>query len=59
MKQNNPFVVVGYSGPEYFCDREKETAKLAAAIENDRNVTLIDYGDCSAVFQELPSDSFR
>ena len=41
MKQNNPFVVVGYNGPEYFCDREKETAKLITAIENDRNVTLI------------------
>ena len=41
MKQNNPFVVVGYNGPEYFCDREKDTAKLMAAIENDRNVTLI------------------
>ena len=41
MKQNNPFVVVGYNGPEYFCDREKETAKFVAAIENDRNVTLI------------------
>lgn len=41
MKQNNPFVIVGYNGPEYFCDREQETAKLIAAIENDRNVTLI------------------
>ena len=41
MKQNNPFVIVGYNGPEYFCDRKKETAKLIAAIENDRNVTLI------------------
>lgn len=41
MKQNNPFVIVGYNGPEYFCDREKDTAKLIAAIENDRNVTLI------------------
>ena len=41
MKQNNPFVIVGYNGPEYFCDREKDTAKLLAAIENDRNVTLI------------------
>lgn len=41
MKQNNPFVIVGYNGPEFFCDREKETAKLIAAIENDRNVTLI------------------
>ena len=41
MKQNNPFVIVGYNGPEFFCDRERETAKLIAAIENDRNVTLI------------------
>ena len=41
MKQNNPFIIVGYNGPEYFCDRERETAKLIAAIENDRNVTLI------------------
>ena len=41
MKQNNPFYVVGYNGPEYFCDRTKETGKLVTAIENDRNVTLI------------------
>ena len=41
MKQKNPFIVLGYNGPEYFCDRKKETAKLVAAIENDRNVTLI------------------
>ena len=41
MKQNNPFVIVGYNGPEFFCDRERETAKIIAAIENDRNLTLI------------------
>ena len=41
MKQKNPFIVLGYNGPKYFCDRKKETAKLIAAIENDRNVTLI------------------
>lgn len=28
-------------GPEYFCDREQETADLIEAIENDRNVTLM------------------
>lgn len=41
MKQNNPFVVVGYNGPDYFCDRVRETQKLIVAIENERNVTLI------------------
>ena len=41
MKPNNPFVIAGYNGPEYFCDRVKETEKLIGAIENDRNVTLI------------------
>ena len=28
MKLNNPFVIRGYAGPEYFCDRETETKKL-------------------------------
>ncbi len=62
MKQNNPFVVVGYNGPEYFCDREKETAKFVAAIENDRNVTLIAprrYGKTGLIHhvqRQLPSE---
>ena len=25
---NNPFVIRGYAGPEYFYDRESETKKL-------------------------------
>ncbi len=37
----NPFVVEGYAGMEYFCDREEETATLISALENGRNVTLI------------------
>jgi len=42
MKQlNNPFVVYGYKGAEYFCDRKEETEKLVAALENERNVTLV------------------
>ena len=41
MKPNNPFSIVGYQGPEYFCDREKETKKLLSWIESDSNVTLI------------------
>lgn len=38
---NNPFVVYGYKGPEYFCDRELETEKIISALHNERNVTLV------------------
>ena len=41
MKLKNPFLTAGYAGADYFCDRVDETKKLIAAIENDRNVTLI------------------
>ena len=41
MKLKNPFLVRGYAGADYFCDRELETRKLLAAFENDRDVTLI------------------
>lgn len=37
----NPFITIGYSGPEYFCDRETETQKLSEALINGRNVALI------------------
>jgi len=40
-KSNNPFLVAGYSTPEYFCDREKETEKIISALRNDRNLSLI------------------
>lgn len=41
MKLKNPFLTAGYAGEEYFCDRRRETAKMMAAFENDRNLTLI------------------
>ena len=41
MRSQNPFPVYGYLGPDFFCDRERETEKLVEAIENGRNVTLI------------------
>lgn len=41
MKEDNPFVIYGYDGPDTFCDREQETNKLLAAIENGRNITLL------------------
>ena len=36
----NPFLLKDYAGPEYFCDRKNETARLVNAIENQRNLTL-------------------
>lgn len=59
MKLTNPFVLAGYRGPEYFCDRVKETAKLCRAIRNDGNVTLLSprrYGKTGLImnaFREL------
>ena len=40
-KSNNPFLIAGYSSPEYFCDREKETEKIISGLFNDRNISLI------------------
>ena len=40
-KSNNPFLVAGYSSPECFCDREKETERIISALCNDRNISLI------------------
>ena len=41
MKPNNPFLISGYHSPEFFCDREQETAKIIDALHNGRNITLI------------------
>ena len=41
MRLNNPFVLAGYHGPEYFCDRVAETKRLCTAIRNESNVTLL------------------
>ncbi len=37
---HNPFVLFGYAGEEYFCDREKESKELISALRNGRNITL-------------------
>ena len=37
---SNPFSILSYMGPEYFCDRKKETEELRNALHNGRNVTL-------------------
>ena len=36
----NPFQIIHYKGPQYFCDREQETKELTTAILNGRSVTL-------------------
>lgn len=38
---NNPFVIYGYKGAEYFCDRRKETETVVNALHNERNMVLI------------------
>ena len=38
---NNPFVIYGYKGAEYFCDMQKETESITRALHNERNVALI------------------
>lgn len=38
---NNPFVVYGYKGGKYFCDRQEETKKIIDGLQNERNITLI------------------
>jgi len=40
-KPHNPFLLTSYIGPEYFCDREKETDRLISNLINGVNTTLI------------------
>lgn len=37
----NPFLIYGYEGPEYFCDRKQETADVIEALFNGCNLTLM------------------
>lgn len=39
--QANPFIISGYEGEYYFCDRQKETKQLSSEIANGNNVALI------------------
>lgn len=58
----NPFLLIGYQGPDYFCDRKQETEKLLSWIANGSNVTLIAprrYGKTGLIhhlFHHLPTD---
>ena len=37
----NPFITKGYAGPEYFCDRSKETKTLVELTTNGNHMALI------------------
>ncbi|MBR5611461.1 MAG: ATP-binding protein [Bacteroidales bacterium] len=37
----NPFIVTGKIGPEYFCDRVTETARVIKSITNGNNLVII------------------
>lgn len=39
--RRNPFITSGYEGPEYFCDRQKETSELTRLVRNGNNVVLM------------------
>ncbi len=41
MRQVNPFIISGYSGKKYFCDREEETKRLCSELANGNNIALI------------------
>lgn len=41
IKPNNPFLIAGYYGPAYFCDRKQETEQIINALYNERNLTLV------------------
>ena len=38
---SNPFIISGYEGEHYFCDRRQETMQLGEEIANGNNVALI------------------
>lgn len=60
---NNPFIVYGYKGPAYFCDREQETERIVSALDSERNVTLVaprrmgKTGLIKHVFNKIESES--
>jgi len=39
----NPFLLRGYKGTDFFCDRENETNKIINALKNGQDITLYGY----------------
>lgn len=40
-KEMNPFIVTGKIEPEYFCDREQESARFVKSLTNGNNMVII------------------
>ena len=66
MKKNeNPFLLVGYQGEKYFCDRIKETETLKNYLINGQHTTLFALrrlgktGLIHHVFQHLEKENIR
>lgn len=36
----NPFILAGYAGKKWFCNREEEIKKITDHVKNERNITL-------------------
>ncbi len=64
-KPNNPFLISGYQGSSYFCDRKEETQSLINALKNGRNVTLLSLrrmgktGLIKHVFEQIKSKKIK
>ncbi len=41
IEPENPFPVLDYISPKYFCDRKDETERIISVLKNGRNITLI------------------
>ncbi|MBP6870628.1 MAG: ATP-binding protein [Bacteroidales bacterium] len=60
----NPFIISAYYGPDYFCDREKETERLIGAVVNGRNMVVSSLrrmgktGLIKHFLHQLPADEF-
>lgn len=37
----NPFIIRGYEGKQFFCDRKEESGRIIGALRNKRDITLI------------------
>lgn len=65
MQVKNPFLVSGYAGPAYFCDRETETQQIISALTNHRHLILASIrrlgktGLIKHVFHRLKGSEYR